>query len=78
MKAMTLIWINRRWAVETATGNMGIQGGRKGRDAEAVRDSPAVTRPLAAPEGLAVSPPDSESRESSSTWGRARDGRICG
>lgn len=50
-----------------ATGNMGIQGGRKGRDAEAVRDSPAVTRPLAAPEGLAVSPPDSESRESSST-----------
>lgn len=61
-----------------ATGNMGIQGGRKGWDAEAVRDSPAVTRPLAAPEGLAVSPPDSESRESSSTWGRARDGRICG
>lgn len=51
-----------------ATGNMGIQGGRKGRDAEAVRDSPAFTRPLAAPEGLAVSPPDSESRESSSTW----------
>lgn len=40
-----------------ATGNMGIQGGRKGRDAEAVRDFAAVTMPgpLAAPEGLAVS-----------------------
>lgn len=48
-----------------ATGNMGIQGGRKGRDPEAVRDSAAVTMPgpLAAPEGLAVSPLDSVLRE---------------